>query len=262
MKTLLILCVKMRFIIIAALLVVFAMWFYLPDKEQIDAVAQYTRVIVHKDGEQLKIVAVINDSKAPLKEIPVYLQNALIASEDRHFYIHPGIDIMGIARAIKNGQGGGTITQQLAKNMLLSSERSYWRKAKEAVLALKLEWYYDKDEILEMYLNQIPFGRGIYGIGKAAMKYFNKHARNLNLYEAALLIGSIPQPERFNIVKNKKLAHKRAHLVFKIMVELAYITEAEQKQAKRRGIKKGSQKVVKCGVSVSFGLGESQSATF
>ncbi len=243
MKTLLILCVKMRFIIIATLLVVFAMWFYLPDKEQIDAVAQYTRVIVHKDREQLKIVAVINDSKAPLKEIPVYLQNALIASEDRHFYIHPGIDIMGIARAIKNGQGGGsTISQQLAKNMLLSSKRSYWRKAKEAVLALKLEWYYDKDEILEMYLNQISFGRGIYGIEKAAMKYFNKHARNLNLYEAALLIGSIPQPERFNIVKNKKLAQKRAHLVLKIMVKLGYITEAEQKQAKRRGIKKGRKR--------------------
>jgi penicillin-binding protein 1A len=226
-------------IIVIVLVVDFAMWFSLYDKDHIDTVAQHTRVIVHKDW---KIVAVINDSKVSIKDIPVDLQNALIASEDRRFYAHWGIDIRGIARAIKNGHGGGsTITQQLAKNMLLSSERSYWRKIKEVVLALKLEWYYEKDEILEMYLNQIAFGRGIYGIEKAAMKYFNKHARNLNLYEAALVIGSIPQPERFNIVKNRKLAHKRASLVLKTMLELGYISEADQIQAKRRGIKKGGK---------------------
>jgi len=222
---------------------------YLPDKAYIDTVAKYTRVIVRKDGNQIKLVAVINNTHASLENLPDYLKNALIAMEDRRFYDHFGIDVRGLARAFvdsikhrKFRQGGSTLTQQLVKNMLLFSERSFERKIKEALLALKLEIYYDKDEILEMYLNQIPFGKGAYGIETAAMKFLKKHSSELNLYEAALLIGSIPQPERFNLLKNPKLAHQRAHLVLDTMVKKGYITEKKAKYAKRQGIKKGNRK--------------------
>ncbi|OAD23584.1 Glycosyl transferase, family 51 domain protein, partial [Candidatus Thiomargarita nelsonii] len=119
---------------------------YLPDKAYIDTVAKYTRVIVRKDGNQIKLVAVINNTHASLENLPDYLKNALIAMEDRRFYDHFGIDVRGLARAFvdsikhrKFRQGGSTLTQQLAKNMLLFSERSFERKIKEALLALKLE---------------------------------------------------------------------------------------------------------------------------
>ncbi|MBD8908222.1 transglycosylase domain-containing protein, partial [Methylorubrum zatmanii] len=129
-----------------------------------------------------------------IKELPPYLPRSFVAIEDRRFYQHFGVDPVGIARAIAQNltrrgvaQGGSTLTQQLAKNLFLTPERSASRKIQEAILALWLEHKYSKDEILELYLNRVYFGAGAYGVEAAAQRYFGKPAKNVTLAEAAML---------------------------------------------------------------------------
>ena len=160
----------------------------------------------------------------PLDDIPFYLQAALIATEDRKFYSHPGIDIKGIARAIVKDilagdfvEGASTITQQLAKTLFLTPRKNIMRKVKEAILAFQLERRYTKDEILGLYLNQVYFGSGAYGVESAAQIFFNKSVRQLSLAECALIAGMPKSPSRFSPLINKDLAIKRRNAVLRQM---------------------------------------------
>jgi len=166
-----------------------------------------------------------------MEDLPDYVPNAFIAIEDRRFYTHMGIDPIGLVRAmltnIKAGsivQGGSTITQQLAKNLFLEPERTYRRKIQEALLALWIEMKYSKEEIISAYMNRVYFGSGTYGIDAAAQIYFNKHARNLGLREAALLAGLVQAPSRLSPSHNKEGAIERMKLVLNEMADSGFIT--------------------------------------
>jgi penicillin-binding protein 1A len=193
--------------------------------------------IVGTDG---RVLATRGDSgvSATLKELPPYVPQAFIAIEDRRFYSHFGIDPMGIARAaltnlLRRGvsQGGSTLTQQLAKNLFLTQERTLTRKLQEAVLALWLECKFTKNEILELYLNRVYFGAGAYGVEAAAQRYFNKHARALSLAEAAMLAGLVRSPSRLAPTRNPDGAERRAQIVLSAMADEGFITPAQAKLA-------------------------------
>ncbi|MDA8125824.1 MAG: PBP1A family penicillin-binding protein [Deltaproteobacteria bacterium] len=180
--------------------------------------------------------------QVPLSAISPFLQNAVIASEDARFYSHIGIDVRAIGRALwanlrerRFAQGGSTITQQLAKNLFLSPQKTIGRKLHEAELALIVEWRYSKKEILEMYLNKIYFGqggsRGIYGIEEAAAFYFAKPAKDLTLDESALLAGTIRSPNRYSLLKEPKAAKARRNAVLTKMRQLDMIGEEEFRKA-------------------------------
>tara|TARA_R110000868_G_scaffold12110_8_gene58734 strand:+ start:1760 stop:3781 length:2022 start_codon:yes stop_codon:yes gene_type:complete len=175
----------------------------------------------------------------PLGELPPYLIKAFIATEDRRFYDHNGIDMRGIARAmwanIRAGrfvEGGSTITQQLAKNLYLDSDRTLWRKSQEALIALWLEANYTKAEILTTYLNRVYMGAGNYGIDAAAHYYFGKSARDVSLPEAAVLAGLPKAPSRFAPTNDLALAQRRAGVVLSRMVSNSDLTEAEATAAR------------------------------
>ena len=170
-----------------------------------------------------------------LDEVPAVLQQAVLATEDRDYYEHGGIDPVGIGRALYNDvrgrgvrQGGSTITQQYVKNVYLTSERSIVRKLKEAVLAVKLERELEKDEILERYLNTIYFGRGAYGVGAATRAYFGKDVRQIGLPEASYLAGLIRSPGGADALENPEEAARRRRTVLGAMAEEGYISPADQ----------------------------------
>lgn len=172
------------------------------------------------------------------RELPPYLPRAFVAIEDRRFYSHYGIDPVGIARAaVRNvtargvAQGGSTLTQQLAKNLFLTQERTASRKIQEAILALWLERNYSKDQILELYLNRVYFGAGAYGIEAASQRYFGKSARSVTLAEAAMLAGLVQAPSRLAPNRNPDAAEKRAQMVIAAMTELGFVTENSAKTA-------------------------------
>ncbi len=168
-----------------------------------------------------------------LSELPPYLPKAFVAIEDRRFYTHFGIDPIGIARAVFRDvtgrgsmEGGSTLTQQLAKNLFLTQERTLSRKIQEAILALWLERKYSKDQILELYLNRVYFGSGAYGVEAAARKYFGKSAKLVTLSEAAVLAGLMKSPTRLAPNHNLEAANARAAQVITAMAEQGHITEA------------------------------------
>lgn len=171
-----------------------------------------------------------NRTPIKLKDLPKYVSQATIAIEDKDFYKHQGVSLLGgILRAIKDTfltnkiQGGSTITQQLIKTSLLTPERTIRRKIREIILALMTEKIYKKDEILEMYLNQVPYGGAAYGIEQASMLYFNKSAKNLNLAEAAFLAGLPQAPSLYSPYLNPQLSMNRKNIVLKRMLEDKYI---------------------------------------
>ncbi len=173
-----------------------------------------------------------------LDELPPHVIEALLATEDRRFYSHFGIDPLGLTRAlfanIEAGrvvQGGSTITQQLAKNLFLAPERTFGRKVQEALLAIYLESRFTKDEILALYLNRVYFGAGTYGIDAAARRYFGKSARDVTLIEAAMLAGLLKAPSRYSPTNDPTLASARAEHVLAAMVDAGYITEDERARA-------------------------------
>jgi penicillin-binding protein 1A len=173
-----------------------------------------------------------------LSDLPPYLPKAFVAIEDRRFYSHFGIDPIGIGRAIvrdvtgRGGmEGGSTLTQQLAKNLFLTQERTLSRKIQEAILALWLERKYSKDQILELYLNRVYFGSGAFGVEAAAQKYFGKSAKLVNLSEAAVLAGLMKSPTRLAPNHNLEAANARAAQVITAMAEQGHITEAMAKLA-------------------------------
>ncbi len=174
----------------------------------------------------------------PLESIPRYLVKGLIAVEDKRFYKHWGLSLPDLLRAfVKNilagriVQGGSTLTQQLARNMFLTQRRTLIRKLKEALLAVRLERMYSKKEILEMYLNQVYFGHGAYGVEAAAQTYFNKHVYELNIAECALLAALPKAPEVYNPYYHPERALKRRNLFIRKLYEIGEITEEEYKKA-------------------------------
>jgi penicillin-binding protein 1A len=186
------------------------------------------------DGSVLATRGEMPGANVPLKELPPYLPKAFIAIEDRRFYSHYGVDPLGILRAavanlVHRGvsQGGSTLTQQLAKNLFLTQERTLQRKLQEVELALWLERKHSKAEILELYLNRVYFGSGAYGVEAAAQRYFGKSARNVTLAEAAMLAGLVKSPSRLAPNRNPEGAEKRAQTVLTAMAEAKFITGAQ-----------------------------------
>jgi penicillin-binding protein 1A len=186
------------------------------------------------DGKPFYDFFVERRTLVPLNEIPVDLQNATIAIEDNHFFRHWGIDISGIARAILSNlkaghivEGGSTITQQLAKVLFLTPEKKLIRKIKELIIAVQLEREYSKEEVLWLYLNQIYFGHGAYGVQAAAQLYFGKDVQDLTLDECAMLAGLPRSPGRYSPFINRRRAYWRRATVLKRMVDLGFITSRE-----------------------------------
>ncbi|MBW2013052.1 MAG: PBP1A family penicillin-binding protein [Deltaproteobacteria bacterium] len=183
-----------------------------------------------------------------LKAIPDYLKKALIATEDRKFYQHSGVDLKGILRAVitdiragKFVEGASTITQQLAKTLFLTPRKTLLRKIKEAFLAFQLERRYTKDEILELYLNQVYFGSGAYGVESAARVFFGKPAKDLGLAECALIAGLPKAPSRYSPLVDKDLAVKRRNIVLRQMKDTGIISETAFTQAKEERLRLGKQ---------------------
>ncbi len=177
-----------------------------------------------------------SQERVELCDLPSYLPNAFIAVEDKRFFEHNGIDLIGMARALKNNlfsnsvkQGGSTITQQLIKNTHLSSEKTLSRKIKEIKLALKLERRFSKEEILSYYLNGVYFGEGAYGVENAARNYFAKSAKDLSLVEACALASTVKAPAVYN--PRKQRCEERKNLVLRLMKEQNYISEKDYQKA-------------------------------
>lgn len=178
-----------------------------------------------------------------LDEIPTSLQQAVVAVEDKRFYDHHGFDMEGILRAtlvnLQQGEideGASTITQQLVKNLFLTHERSFGRKAEEFLLALSMEFNYSKDEILEMYLNTIYYGSSYYGIEEASEGYFGKCPRELQLPEAAMLAGLPNAPSLYSPYVDFMMAKKRQFIVLDAMVRAGYIDKTIAEDAKIKPI--------------------------
>lgn len=195
-------------------------------------------MILASNGSVLSQQGAFFGDAARVSELPDYVSGAVIAIEDRRFRSHFGIDPIGIARAMARNaleghmvQGGSTLTQQLAKNLFLTQEKTATRKAQEAVLALWLESKFTKDEILQLYLNRVYFGSGAYGIEQAAHTYYNKSASELTIMEAATMAGVLKAPSNYNPSKNADAALTRAKLVINAMVETNFISQQDAAEA-------------------------------
>ncbi len=203
--------------------------------------------IFASDGQLLATVFMDeNREYVPLQKIPITLRNATIATEDKRFYDHNGVDPRGIGRALmedirtkQRAQGGSTITQQLVRNVYLTQRKSMGRKIQELLLAVQIERKYSKDEILEKYLNQVFYGSGAYGVQAAARTYFGKRAEELTLAESALLAGLPQRPTDFNPYKNPKLAENRRNTVLALMAQEHYITPEQKEIAQATPVKLG-----------------------
>lgn len=179
-----------------------------------------------------------NREVVPLEKISPHLKRAVIAIEDSHFYTHHGINPGGVIRALvknieegKTVEGGSTLTMQLVKNLFLSPKKAFSRKVAEAVLAIRLEQIFSKNQILELYLNQVYWGHNLYGAETASRSYFNKPASELTLAEAAMMAGLIQAPEEYSPFVNYKLAKQRQATVLNRMKELKWITPEEEQAA-------------------------------
>jgi penicillin-binding protein 1A len=214
---------------------------YVQDLPTLDALEQYSPSLVTTlySDEDEPFAAFFEQRRilVSLNKIPPYLIEALLATEDTRFYSHRGIDPRGIARALltnlrtlRRAEGGSTITQQLAKVLFLTPEKSLARKMKEILLAFQIEREYPKDKILEMYFNQIYFGHGAYGVEAAAQTYFGKSVDELNLAEAAMLAGLPRAPNTYSPIVDKDRARRRRGVVLQRMVEEGFIT-TEQAEA-------------------------------
>jgi 1A family penicillin-binding protein len=187
-----------------------------------------------------------NREVVPLSDISTPLKRAVLAIEDSHFYLHQGINPSGVARAfltnLEQGEvveGGSTLTMQLVKNLFLSPEREFSRKVAEAVLAIRLEQILSKDEILELYLNQVYWGHNTYGAETAAQSYFDKPASKLNLAEASMMAGLIAAPEEYSPFVDMEAAKQRQRLVLQRMQELKWITPEQAQAAFERELQLG-----------------------
>lgn len=193
-------------------------------------------VIVDKNGETINHTESI---QVPLEEMPTYLVEAIILAEDRHFYHHFGFDFRGMLRALIRNieakqlkEGASTITQQLARNLYLTHEKTWIRKLKESFYTMRLEMFYSKDTILTTYLNSIYFGHGAYGIGEASEFYFGKQVANLTIAEATMLVGIPKGPTYYSPYNNMENATNRQHFILEKLLRNNVISEADYHLAK------------------------------
>ena len=228
----------------------------LPDTNQLTVATRRPSVTILDDNGG--IVATFGDlfgQPLTLKQMSPWLPKAVIATEDRRFYSHFGIDPIGLLRAsftdLRSGhlvQGGSTITQQLAKTVFLSPERSLSRKIREALLAIWLEHRFTKDQILEIYLNRVYLGAGTYGVDAAAHRYFGKSATHLNLYESAVIAGLLKAPTRFSPTRDKEATAARAAQVLGLMVETGAVDQAQAAAAQKSGVELSKVALTKPGI--------------
>lgn len=218
-------------------LVAIAIMVTYPKLPSLDAVMHYQPkmplVIYSADGKVLGQFGEERRAFTKINDFPQVLKDAVVAAEDKRFYEHGGVDFVGIARAMifnlvgSVQSGASTITQQVARNFYLTNERTYTRKFNEALLAYKIEQQLSKDQILELYFNQIYLGQRAYGFAAAAQVYFNKPVQNLDLAEAAILAGLPKAPSTFNPIVNPNRAKQRQRYILNNMVEMGKITQAQ-----------------------------------
>jgi 1A family penicillin-binding protein len=229
------------FLFICFILIYFFVFYNLPSPTKLknyQAVPASTQILDRNGKLLYNLYRNQKRSIVKIETLPKYVLQATIAIEDKNFYHHQGVSLVGgIFRALKDTllqkqlQGGSTITQQLIKSALLSPERTLRRKIREIVLALWTERIFTKEEILELYLNQIPYGGATYGIEEAALKYFDKHAKDLSLEEAAFLAGLPQAPTLYSPYNNPQLAQKRRNEVLKAMYDQKYIDKKTYEKA-------------------------------
>ena len=242
---------KLRFLFLSLLIASGAIFYFyilkdlpLPTKLSSSSTPQST-LIYDRNGKLLyNIYDEKNQIFIPLSSVPKYMQKATIAIEDRNFYEHGAIDIKGMTRALvsivfkKQLQGGSTLTQQLVKNSLLTQERTIPRKIKEIILAFATEFIYSKNQILEMYLNQSPYGGTAWGVEAAAQRYFGKKAKDLNLEESALLAALPQSPTLYSPFGSRpELAKQRQIEVLKAMEKTGFITKEKKDKAQKTPLK-------------------------
>jgi penicillin-binding protein 1A len=227
------------------------MWHFsrsLPDYSQLQDYEPAVMTRVHaSDGRLLAEYARERRLYIPIQAVPKLVTNAFIAAEDKNFYEHGGLDFSGIARAIsvyvqqygsgRRPQGASTITQQVAKNFLLTNELSWTRKIKEALLAMKIERTFPKEKILELYLNEIYLGMGAYGVAAASLLYFDKSVHELTVAEAAYLAALPKAPNNYHPFRQRERAFERRNYVLDRMAEDKYITAQEADKAKKEPLK-------------------------
>jgi len=199
--------------------------------------------ILAEDGRELTSYGALFAEPVDVDKLPSYVPQAIIDTEDRRFYKHGGFDYIGFIRAMgvniikrRYAQGASTLTQQVAKNLFLTREKSVRRKVQEFLLARWLEKHFSKKQILEIYLNRVFFGSGAYGINTAAKRFFNKKAKDLNLHEAAILAGALKAPSRYNYLRNKKQALARAEVVLSLMQRAGTISAEEREKALKQPV--------------------------
>ncbi len=213
----------------------------LPDLDEVAAAPRRPAVVVEAaDGNILSSYGDLHGGYVGYNDLSPHLVKALLATEDRRFFSHFGVAPFSVARAmwinLRAGhvrQGASTITQQLAKNLFLTRDRTIHRKVQELLLAFWLEAKFSKTQILGLYFSRVYFGGGTYGIEAAAQKYYGRSARTLTLYQSAVLIGTLKAPSRYNPLSNPQASHKRALQVLKNMENAGYLTEAERKSVRR-----------------------------
>ena len=252
---------SLKFIIIFFSIIIFfvfsTLWYFsvgLPDYKKLSNYQPPISSRVY--SEDKKLIAEYAIEKRlfiPFESIPDKVVNAFLSAEDKNFFKHPGIDAKGILRAIikniknisqnKRLEGASTITQQVAKNFLLTNEVSFKRKVKEAILAFRIERAYTKERILELYLNQIYLGQGTYGIAAASLEYFDKSVKDLNYSESALLAALPKAPSKYNPYKYPEIAKFRRDLVLENLEENKFISKKEMFNLKNKQLKLNKRKI-------------------
>ena len=258
--------ILISFFLLIFFMIFSAFWYFssgLPDYKKLANYEPPVSSRVYGDsGELIAEYAIQKRLFIPIESIPDIVINSFLSAEDKNFFVHPGVDAKGITRAVLNNienivkgkrlEGASTITQQVAKNFLLTSEVSLRRKIKEAILAFRIEKSYSKNRILELYLNEIYLGQGTYGVASASLEYFNKSVRELDYNEAALLAALPKAPSKYNPYKNKDLAKKRRDLVLKNLEENGYISKKDLKKFSKKNIELNKRKVLLVKEAQSF----------
>ena len=230
--------------VVLALVITFTLWilwciYTMPDIEKaVERTRQPSTMIIAENGNEIHSFGNVYSEVVYLDELPPYVADAVISTEDRRFYEHFGFDIISFTRAMLVNlwhrsyvQGGSTISQQVAKNLFLTANKTIKRKVQELLLAFWLESKFTKDQILTLYLNRVYLGAGTYGIEAASQKYFQKSSRDMNLLEAAIIAGMLKAPSRYNPIASEERARERAAVVLDNMVKAEAITEEQRQNA-------------------------------
>ena len=246
------------FLILSGVLIISILWAYSNDLPDYKFLKSYKPAVSSKvysgNGELVSDFSQEKRIFVPFNSIPKNVINAFLSAEDKNFFSHPGVDAKGVIRAVINNisnilsskrlEGASTITQQVAKNFLLTNEVSLNRKIKEAILAFRIERVLSKERILELYLNQIYLGSGAYGVAAASLEYFDKSIRDLNYSEAALLAALPKAPSRYNPYRDLEVAKFRRNLVLKNLLENNYLTQEWYQKLKEEDIKLKKAKTI------------------